>query len=146
LEQYKEYLVTGNVSKLGISGLTETKKPIFFEGRAMIQGNVCINRIHGIGYPVLGFPGSPAQPVFLPVELDGGSFEGDNLNTLKSTTGDLAVGANPILAETVYARTKETPPSTPNSDTIITGGDRVVPPTDIVVVPSGTTVTTPVVS
>ncbi len=37
VEQYKAYLVSGDVSKLGVAGLKEEKKPVFFEARAMIQ-------------------------------------------------------------------------------------------------------------
>lgn len=33
------------------------KEPSFFEGRAMIAGNVCINRLHGIVYPLFEIGG-----------------------------------------------------------------------------------------
>lgn len=148
LEQYKAYLVSGDIAKLGVLGLTETKKPVFFEARAMIQGNVCMNRMHGIGYPVLGFPGAPAQPVDLPVDLDGRTIEGDSGNVAASSVEDLAAGVNPIVvAMNMKAKTEEPPePSNPSAPTTKPGGtitDGPVPtpvtPTPGTPVPGGTT-------
>lgn len=52
-ENYIKYLAYGDINMLGVPGLElqTGKEPKVFEGRAMIAGNVCLNRLYGIVYP-----------------------------------------------------------------------------------------------
>lgn len=91
----------------------------------MIQGNVCMNRIHGIVYPVLGFPGKPAQTVVAPVELDGVVVEGDSGNVATTMIQDASLGINPVAAVMrANAQKSETPTVNQNS-TSTTGSNAV---------------------
>lgn len=53
MNQYVAYLASGKIEDLGVPGLVlqPGKEPKIFEGRAMIAGNVCLNRLYGIVYP-----------------------------------------------------------------------------------------------
>lgn len=53
IQKYVDYLKTGDISKLGVPELQlqDGKGTKVFEGRAMVAGNVCMNRMHGIVYP-----------------------------------------------------------------------------------------------
>lgn len=91
----------------------------------MIQGNVCMNRIHGIVYPVLGFPGMPAQTVYAPVELDAAVVEGDSGNIATTTVQDTAVGINPVAAVMRANAKKSETPTTNQNSTSTTGSNAV---------------------
>lgn len=43
------------------------KETQIFEGRAMISGNVCMNKIYGIVYPLFSFSGSSQKADMVPV-------------------------------------------------------------------------------
>lgn len=62
-EQYKQYLINGNIDALWVSGLQvqSGKEMKIFEGRAMISGNICLNRLHGIVYPLFSLTGVVQQ-------------------------------------------------------------------------------------
>lgn len=50
--EYTLMLKTGETpAKLTNEGFTMKNKPRFFEARAMINGNVCVNKVEGIGFP-----------------------------------------------------------------------------------------------
>ena len=51
-QDYKYMLASGEVPEaLRKLGMSFAKKPVFFEARAMASGNVCMNKVEGIGYP-----------------------------------------------------------------------------------------------
>jgi hypothetical protein len=56
-EKYTEYLKTWNIQVLWVEGLSlqAGKDTKYFEGRAMIAWNVCMNRMHGIVYPLFTY-------------------------------------------------------------------------------------------
>jgi hypothetical protein len=62
-DQYVAYLKSANIADLHVSGLElqADKWTKVFEARAMIAGNVCLNRTHGIVYPLfaINVPGQP---------------------------------------------------------------------------------------
>ncbi len=49
--KYKEYIKTGDISKLGVWGLQVDTAAKFIEARACIQGNLCLNSMFSIGWP-----------------------------------------------------------------------------------------------
>lgn len=59
MNQYITYLASGKIKDLGVPGLIlqPGKEPKVFEGRAMIAGNVCLNRLYGIVYPAFTLGG-----------------------------------------------------------------------------------------
>jgi hypothetical protein len=71
LEQYVTYLKTGKIEALWVKWLTEQdrKGAQVFEARAMIAGNVCMNRTHGIVYPLFELPvdGKPVSQSAAPM-------------------------------------------------------------------------------
>lgn len=76
---YTSYLKTRNLTE-SMKGLTVTQGPIFFEARAMVHGNLCSNKVEGIGYPRFSYQGkSDLPPPFsppvedMPLEYGSGS-------------------------------------------------------------------------
>lgn len=146
LDQYKQYLITSDISKLGVAKLTSIKAPAFFEGRALIAGNVCVNRLHGIIYPTFELNGV-TQGVTPPPQIDitetvssseTTTIGGEAINTpinVSIATG--WIGDKPVDTTT-------TPPGTTTGPTTQPGGDIVdgpVPtPGSVVVPPGGNTV------
>lgn len=90
MDQYIAYLASGDITKLGVPGLNVQpgKEPKVFEGRAMIAGNVCLNRLYGVVYPAFVF-GSAAQEVVPPVSMDMSTSL--NVEGVETTTSDLGV-------------------------------------------------------
>jgi len=111
LAQYRDYLITGDISKLGVEKLTANKAPAFFEGRALIAGNVCVNRLHGIIYPTFSINGK-SQGIVPPPQIDAT----ETVSTTETiTTGGEAINTpvNVSLAAGLVGDRKEetkTPP------------------------------------
>lgn len=97
MDQYKKYLVSGDMADLGVSGLQAQsgKDPKVFEGRAMIAGNVCLNRLHGIVYPLFALAGAVQQAESIPTVDVAYSTTLDTPEVL--TTQDVG-GLNPTAA------------------------------------------------
>lgn len=66
-------------------------EPKVFEGRAMIAGNVCLNRLYGIIYPSFMLGGIPQQVP--PVITADRSTPLNGVNVATTTTD---IGVNPI--------------------------------------------------
>lgn len=67
-EEYILMLKTGKLpDTLTKERITLKKKPQFFEARAMINGNVCVNRVDGLTFPTIEAPKVPPQVVIVPV-------------------------------------------------------------------------------
>ena len=150
VEQYVDYLKSGDTAVFGIEWLVADKTAKVFEGRAMIAGNVCMNRMHGIIYPQFSIrtpKGLIPQPVE-PVDVKDWYSEPLNAEYVDTTRG--ALGLNPIAAalrlnknnhknhggndsnSTPWDNGGEKIPdstSTPWSWTLNTGSDIAVPPT-----------------
>lgn len=65
IQKYVDYLKTGYISKLGVPELQlqDGKGTKVFEGRAMVAGNVCMNRMHGIVYPAFQLADGDRQAI-----------------------------------------------------------------------------------
>lgn len=146
LDQYKQYLITGDISKLGVAKLTAIKAPAFFEGRALIAGNVCVNRLHGIIYPTFELNGV-TQGITPPPQID----VTETVSSSETTTiGGEAINT-PINVSVAVGwigdkptEPTSTPPGTTTGPATQPGGEIVdgpVPtPGSVVVPPGGTTV------
>ena len=89
----------------------------------MIAGNVCMNRIHGIGYPVFELPGSTPtdsskkQPVSLVGTMDASA----SLDVSSVETRQSALGISPLAVAAKLSTHKTTPgksidtPNNPNN-------------------------------
>lgn len=61
MNQFKDWVVNDKLPD-GITKEMVTKQPRFIEGRAMIQGNLCVNKTEAIGYPLLKKQPKPIIP------------------------------------------------------------------------------------
>lgn len=112
IEQYVSYLTTGDLSRLGVAGLQVQigKEPKVFEGRAMIAGNVCLNRLYGIVYPAF-IIGGVKQEVTPTVSSEYST----PLNETKVSTLQTAVGVNTLGVIKHVTETKVPPPQPTNT-------------------------------
>jgi hypothetical protein len=97
--KYVEYLKNGDITKLWVPrlGIQEGKWTKVFEGRAMIAGNVCMNRIFGIGYPAFSLrPIDGGTPVLQGIEAVGSVDYTAQLNAQWLTVGESAIGLSPL--------------------------------------------------
>lgn len=107
IDQYINYLVSGNIQDLGnIPGLklVKGKGPQVFEGRAMIAGNVCINRLYGITYP--SFTINSTTQTGAPVVSVDSSTVLNEVNVATTTTDG---GINPIAVFANKVKKEVTP-------------------------------------
>lgn len=93
LEQYKNYLVDWDLSQLWIDGLKaqEWKGTKIIEARAMVAGNVCMNRVYAIAYPVFEL-WDASQKVDAPMVVDYSAA----LNTQEVRTQENPIWINPF--------------------------------------------------
>lgn len=84
----------------------------------MIAGNVCMNRIHGIGYPVFELPGTTpdAPSAKQPVSPAGTMDASASLDVSSVETRQSALGISP-LAVAAKLSTHKTTPDTPTTPT-----------------------------
>jgi hypothetical protein len=79
--------VTGDITKLGLpadKNITAVTGPKFIQGLAMTGGNLCMNRVYGIGYPSFKV-GDSAQPITPSISIDASE-------TTQSARGEEVVG------------------------------------------------------
>lgn len=149
LDQYKQYLITSDISKLGVAKLTATKTPAFFEGRALIAGNVCVNRLHGIIYPSFELNGV-TQGVTPPPQID--------VTETLSTSETMTIGGEAIntpinvsvaagwIGEKPAEPTSTTNPTAPTTQPGGTIVDGPVPTPGSVIVPPGGNTVVPIIN
>ncbi|MDD3794182.1 MAG: hypothetical protein PHI37_05180 [Candidatus Gracilibacteria bacterium] len=96
LEQYKSYLVSGNIDDLKVSGLKlqKGKETRFLEARAMVAGNVCLNATYAIAYPAFEFEGGNKQNIDTVVTSDASA----TTNIELSKGSESGIGINPAAA------------------------------------------------
>lgn len=93
LENYKNYLVDWDLTKLWVDWLQlqAGKETKFVEARAMVAGNVCMNRVYAIAYPVFEL-WDASQKVEAPMVVDYSA----GLNVQEVTTQENPIWINPI--------------------------------------------------
>lgn len=70
-DQYTSILKTGKLPpELKRAGVSIPTTPKFFEARAMIQGNVCMNKTEGLAYPLFGFVSAAPQAAAPVVDME----------------------------------------------------------------------------
>ncbi|EKD29706.1 MAG: hypothetical protein ACD_78C00311G0001 [uncultured bacterium (gcode 4)] len=91
LSQYTQMLKTWEIPEvLEAQKFTMTKKPQFFEARAMINGNVCVNRVDGLAFPTFQAPKLPPQVIVVPEIAT--EWLGAPVGVLIATTTEAGVG------------------------------------------------------
>ena len=136
--QYVQFLKDGNVKSLGVEGLTTQagKTTQVFEGRSMIAGNVCMNRIHGIAYPLFELesttPGRTItqQPTGPVATMDYGAA----VNVVGVTGAESALGLSPIALAAKLKQNRNNPPPqqnqpAPNTTPGVIDNGPIQPPT-----------------
>lgn len=105
---YTAYLSTGEPANLGVEGLAlqPGREAKIFEGRAMIAGNVCMNKIYGIAYPLFSLPGVSLQKADPVVVVDVAYATPLNEVNIASNTTD--GGATPLALLSKSTKTQTT--------------------------------------
>ncbi|MBC7498302.1 hypothetical protein H7170_01535 [Candidatus Gracilibacteria bacterium] len=120
ITKYTNYLKSGNIADLGVPGLQlqEGKGTKVFEARARIAGNLCLNRTHGIVFPLFGLPPSAGNP---PVRQGVESVATLDYTTPTKendvTTRKSALGGSPVAALVNQLTKKPGSPNQPNNPT-----------------------------
>lgn len=96
IQKYVDYLKTGEIGKLGVPELQvqKGKEMRVFEGRAMVAGNVCMNRMHGIVYPAFELTDGGRQGIPPVGTMDATA----QLNAMGVDLVQSSVGINPVAA------------------------------------------------
>lgn len=88
-DEYVHMLKTHEVpEKLSLAGYSMKKKPVFFEARAMINGNVCMNKVQGLAFP---------------------TFEGIQEPVVSELGSDITLGFSAPIGEEVVTTTEIDP-------------------------------------
>jgi hypothetical protein len=134
-QEYVQFLKTGELSSFNSAEwftLQSEKWTRVIEGRAMVAGNVCMNLMYTIWYPLFEVPPvlpgeKPVQQTLEPVaSMDATAM----LNGQSVQVGESAIGLNPIAAlANKRARDAENKPGTDSSTPGNGGGNNDVPGT-----------------
>ncbi len=126
LEKYSEYLKDGKIGRLGVPGLQiqEGKGTKIFEGRAMVAGNVCMNRMHGIVYPVfeLQTPGVVTAPKkqWVPLVATMDASAALDITTIETQQSAIGVSVPGLISNIVPRHTKPDVTTTPGNTNVST--------------------------
>ncbi|MDD2892140.1 MAG: hypothetical protein PHQ95_04190 [Candidatus Gracilibacteria bacterium] len=121
MDAYISYLISGDINILGVSGLSlqPGKESRVFEGRAMIAGNVCLNRLFGITYPSFSPQGMDSV-----VAMDAVAV----LNKLSTKATVSALGINTIGAAANRAANGSSTPAISTTGGGGNAGGNITPP------------------
>jgi hypothetical protein len=125
--------VTGDITKLGLpadKNITAVTGPKFIQGLAMTGGNLCMNRVYGIGYPSFKV-GDSSQPITPSMSIDasetttqsaqGGEVGGTEFG-YDTTNFGLAAGYVEVPDAVNTATPITTTPGASQGGTVATGG------------------------